>query len=249
MLLQNSVIFSSLITKVIVDINQIKLNIATVNIHMGSSFLSSMIHVYQTSVTFSGYVEISNVSTSYALKAPIMYVEENSVINFTSNNFFQGLMFSKELSLKVDTLKIRECPIQYMSNRGNLDMKFQMGQKLNFTIVIKRNYIRVLFNVDLIHCSWDPSSTFFTSRPSVVNQRFIVADQIDETSVRSICLCNVNNKQDCHEDEIGPMYAGQNVLLSFSLNHNSTFPKKAHVQAITDPVAACKIDKLTIIIL
>ena len=128
-------------------------------------------------------------------------------------------------------------------------MEFQTGQKLNFSIIIKRNSIKVLFNGDLIHCSWDPSAAFLTSRPSIVNHRFIVADEVDQASVRTICLCDTNNKQDCQLDEIGPTYAGQNVLLSFSLNRNATFPKRAFVQAITDPVAACKIDTLIIITL
>ena len=236
----------------IIDVHQAKLHIATVkfsNIQTENFFHVSIIHVYQGSLTFSGYNEISNVSTGYALKAPMVYIQENSVINVTSNTFFQGLMFSKELSLKLDSKSIRQCPFQYLSERGNLDEEFQMGQELNYSIIIKSNNVTVLFNVNLIHCSWSPSAAFLTTRPLLVNHRFIHSDQVDKPTVRAICLCNTENKQDCLTDEISPSYAGQTLQLGFSLNKNLTFPnlKTAHIQAAVDAETACKIDKLTII--
>ena len=80
---------------------------------------------------------------------------------------FDYIIYSKQF------VELEICPIQYISNRGNLDNEFQSGQKLNYSVIAQMNNMTEISTSNLIHCEWDSTSAFATSCPLHVNQYFI----------------------------------------------------------------------------
>ena len=191
---------------------------------------------------FHKYIEILNNSADFGISAPTIHIQENTTLRFTLNTFKNPAFNSFKQYLYTDTLK--RCPIQYISKRGNLDKEFQMGTKLNYSITFTKNNMPGLTNAESSHCSWDSLSAFQTSRPLHVNQRFISTDnKLDKKSDKTVCLCN-NGQQNCQIEEISFIYPGQNILFSFSLNSNYTFPRIARIITRDDASFACRFDAL-----
>ena len=97
----------------------------------------------------------------------------------------------------------------------------------------------MISNNDMMHCSWDSISAFSTTRPALVNKRFISYNFSDDAH-DYICLCHKNKPNNCHNKEFGPSYPGQTIKFDFVLAENNT--KQAMVSTMDRSDIACQHD-------
>jgi len=154
---------------VVINTYQVKLQLE--NLTISSTLYNNTIITVNKGLIFSKYNVILNNSAGYAIMASMVYIQENTIINFTLNSFTYGALFSSKQYFYADTIK--RCIVQYISERGNLDKEFQMGVKLKYSVIFTNNSMPGLSNAESPHCSWDASSAFQISRPLHVNQKFI----------------------------------------------------------------------------
>ena len=172
---------------------------------------------------------------AFSMFESLMFIQENSMLNFTSNNL------TYVFNIKLNIQGIKMCPLQYISTRGNLDTEFQMGIKLNFSIKFNNNHLLAISNTDLIHCHWHPSSAFQVSSPLHVNRIFIINDNpLTMQHKKEICLCT-NKSVSCYLEEMGPIYPGQ--ILSFQIISTAFLTRAVFIEISSDPYIACKSTK------
>ena len=213
MLIKNTNIISNIHDKVgLIAIKNVILTVEEVKIVNNIAY-------YYIIRTFSKYFiskynEISKNHVITALEVKAIYIYENAMLNITLNIFDFYFVSSLQNHNGID-----KCSIQYISEQGNLDREFQMGESINYSIIFNSNKMLMMSNVNLEHCEWDSMSAFSTSSSLHVNHRF-VHDQNNNfnPSYRWLCLCYDNNSLDCYTKEIGPFYPGETVSLAFILN-------------------------------
>ena len=200
---------------------------------------------------FTKYNEISFNSADSTIRAPTIHICENSILNLSSNT----LGYNVEILYSLETAHAEEidtCAIQYISKRGNLDKEFQMGQKLNYSIIHNNiNDTYMLSNIDLNHCEWDLTSAFLTSSPLHVNQHFIQQKISEGNQEKQICLCCETYPPNCYIEELGSFYPGVTVTLNLIIfstssdtvllqqNDVSAFACRGKVSTVID-CARCK---------
>ena len=92
-----------------------------------------------------------------------------------------------------------------------------------------------------MHCSWDSNSAFSTTRPALVNKRFISYNFSDDKP-DYICFCHKNKSKHCgHNKDFGPSYPGQTIMFGFIIAKNDT--KQVLVNTVGQSGIACKHDK------
>ena len=161
---------------------------------------------------FNDYNEFSENSLTYLTDSPAIYVQENAVLNI-SLNVLQYPFFYPAFTYNY---LVELCTVQYISERGNLDNEFQMGQKINYTIMYIENDISLQFPRTWMHCAWDPTSAFLASVPLNVNQKFIHYEPpLTIIKPKHICLCNENKTHNCQSETIGSFYPGEMVSTTF----------------------------------
>ena len=89
------------------------------------------------------------------------------------------------------------------------------------------------------HCAWENNLSFISTVPIDAMRKFVQFkdNNITKPSVlialKRICFCQ-SNKPSCKVDDVGPIYGGSRVNLSFILNYEELFvlilPKKAHIE-------------------
>ena len=139
----------------------------------------SIINAELSYLKYKKYNEISQNSANYAIKTLAIHMCENSILNISSNTWNYNVEIYSTKTIEIAEMEI--CTIQYISERGNLDREFQMGQKLNYLIISNNNNNSYnehgisISNIDLNHCEWEQTSesAFLTSSPLYVNQQFI----------------------------------------------------------------------------
>jgi len=222
-----------------------------VRLHIENSMLTSILLNSQTSsifearhshIIFNGYNEFSNNTALTAFSSSAIYVHENTMLNFTLNEF-TWIIIPDHLKI----VDVQMCSVQYTSKRGNLDNEFQLGKKLNYSILLSKNHKLNFFYTDLMHCAWDSSSVFVSSIPLHVNKKIIISDSslITEYEKR-ICLCTNNKRHDCHKGMEGPFYPGQTVSLHIALV--DTWINAVHIEiGIYDSSFKCDNEKLRLL--
>ena len=86
----------------------------------------------------------------------------------------------------------------------------------------------VISNGDMMHCTWDPLSAFSTTRPVLVNKRFVTYNFSNDDS-KLICLCHTNKPKYCHNKDIGPSYPGQTINFDFIIDKNDAQQVLVHI--------------------
>ena len=217
------------------EIDQIKVTSNTGSFAVDSSIIESE----ESYLQFSGYNEFSNNTVNVAIIALSVHVQENTVINFIFNTF--NYIIDKTIfKLKMQSPEVLDiCPIQYISKKGNLDKEFQRGDKLNYSIIISNNNILEIFHSDMMRCSWGSHSAFSTSRPALVNRRFIAYNYSNKH--KFICLCYKNKTKNCQDEDLGPYYPGQTILFDFLFVENSAKEASVNTEDIFDDT--CKTNK------
>ena len=198
-----------------------------------ANFISIIAALEEGRLIIHKYCEISESQALTAFSAHKIILKEVVVLNFTSNNlndvFISGhisdMTTTVRSSIKNDPNIFKECVIQYTSKQGNLDKNFEVGDTLNYSIIVQSNHITQFDDDKMAHCGWENGSAFFSSIPlhvmkKVVNFR---GNQIKQPSVlaarRTVCFCHMN-KPMCNKEEFGPIFPGQKVNFSFIMNQN-----------------------------
>ena len=243
-LINNVKVARSRITYNVINIRSVKLhveNLIITSILIISPYKqNSFIEAKQSYVEFNCYNEFSYNVAMGAISSPVIYLQENTKLNFTLNKFSSIIITPGEQQVVLVTNNMNDlelCAIQYISKRGNLDTKFRLEQKLNYSIILYKNIntkeISTFSASTLMHCAWDANSTFLNSIPFYVNQRFIESDSLVlEETKKSLCVCNLNSTYICYKGILGPFYPGQTALIFFSLDKE--FVNAARIEIIKD---------------
>ena len=203
----------------------------------------NIIHAQFSYLKFTKYNEISNNFADSTIRAPTIHICENSILNLSTNS----LNYNVKILYLLDTAEeIETCAIQYISERGNLDKEFQMGQRLNYSIIHNNiNDMLFLTDMNLDHCEWDSTSAFLTSSPLYVNQRFIQQKITQRKHEKQICLCSETNPPDCYIEELGSYYPG--VTVTFNLILFSASSETVLLYQNDDSPFACRGKTSTVI--
>ena len=176
-----------------------------------------------TYVQFSGYIEISQCTATFAINANEIHIAEYSTINFTENTFSKVKSYQsyEDTTSMLASKMLRPCIFQYISRRGNLDNEFLMRKPLNYLILFNSNEIEDFSpgKYSIVHCGWNQYAAFVKSDPRFVNQKVMkyVNDSLENYITRKeICYCgNIDFHEDCYQDELGPFYPGQLIDFYF----------------------------------
>jgi len=217
--------------------NTIKFEIEQIRVtsNIGFDTDSYILYAEESYLQFNSYNEIFNNTLTAVIIALSLHVQEDTVINITLNT---GSAFIYCYPQSTFYLSLT-CPIQYVSIKGNLDKEFQRGDKLNYSLIFHSNDM-LISNHPIVHCIWNANSAFATTRPALVNKRFIAYNFSNDDEDNAICLCNTNKPKICHNKDSGPFYPGQTITFRFALANNTT---KAIVNIIDQPDIACKHDR------
>ena len=196
--------------------------------HIDADDTSFIIRTKFSSLHFQGYVEMSACTTTAeaAMVAEYAYIDEFTVVNFTANNMAALIMskkyFGKDPAEILTPMMLLPCIFQYTSRRGNLDTRFQSGNKLNYSIYFINNNIKRFsyYQYAITHCGWEREAAFLHTRASVINEIVIqyVNDSFESGVIqKSICFCDSKDQSeyDCYREDIGPFYPGQTVTFHF----------------------------------
>ena len=222
------------------EIEQVKVisNFGYTNNTYSNNTYSSFFEEENSYLQFENYNEFfNNTLTEVIITLMSIHVQEGAAINFTLNTFIIGFHMALDSPYVPQSFDIMSCPIQYISKKGNLDKEFQRGDKLNYSIIFKDNNISIISNHNMMHCTWDSNSAFSTTRPALVNKRFIAYNFSDDQQ-NYICLCYKNKQKHCHDKDFGPSYPGQTITFGFILAENDT--KQALVNSMDRSDIACK---------
>ena len=198
------------------EIKQMKISS---NYDINNIFFKSIFEMKESCLQFCKYNEFFNNTSPTVIIALSINVQEGATVNFTLNIMDEAI-FVPSLPYTYHSKVIADCPIQYISNQGNLDKKFQRDDKLNFSVSFNNNNMLQVSNSDLMHCSWDSHSAFSTTRPALVNKRFVAYNYSNDTH-EHICLCNKYTPKNCYNKDFGPSYPGQSIVFGFTLANDS----------------------------
>ena len=139
------------------------------NYDISDSLFNSIFQMDESYLQFCKYNEFFNNTSPIVITASSIYVQEGATVNFTLNKMDEAI-YVPFLDFTHYSKVIADCPIQYISNQGNLDKQFQRDDKLNYSVSFSNNDMIKVSNNDLLHCSWDSHSAFSTTRPALVNK-------------------------------------------------------------------------------
>ena len=221
-----------------VEIDQVKVisNVGANNYCYTSSIFKAGINYLQ----FQNYNEFFNNTVDIVTAAVSLHVQENSILNFTLNIIFFNVIHTESTDALYLLTVLELCPIQYVNKKGNMDKEFQRGDTMNYSIIFNTNNMTAISNTAMMHCTWDSHSAFSTTRPALVNKKFVDYNfNNDENDY--ICLCQKNKTKNCHNKDFGPLYPGQKVGFNFVLaDHEIKYTEKALISIIDQSDITCK---------
>ena len=202
----------------------------------------SIIFIYNSTITAIGYIEFSqNIIVSLIeyyectiLECFTMNVGDNTTLVITNNTVGSYFMVRYDSEYFVaEKLIYVPCFFQY-PNSSTKD------GYTNHSIIFKRNTINLFLYISLLidkflyffstdiqarrlpitHCYWLPHSIFTTTIPLDVNEKYIKFINNSEylpqmTTKKLLCYCTNDMLYDCYKDDLGYVYPGQTVVVSF----------------------------------
>ena len=188
----------------------------------------SIIKVNNGYLQIHNYTEIRNSSVYTLTDIKQIYIEENTMLHIAFNNV--TLLFSLptddphpklfKAASPIDSL-VSPCLFQYLSKQGNLDNHTLQDTKLTYHILLHHNLAKLFAVVKYIvtHCSWIPNTAFVEANSKHVSQKIIQFYNNNFTleGYKQICLCEHENKSNCQQDELSPVYPGKTVTFQFIL--------------------------------
>ena len=165
---------------------------------------------------FHKYVEIASSVMMVSFHTPEIYLKENVVMNFTSNQLLY-VIFSR-----LQKYPILSCPIQYISSKHNLDKRFLAHEQLNYSVILDRNYMLGLSNTNTKWCKWSSRAAFSQVTPLQVNERFVhFMNTTLSKREKIVCLCNSNITYNCSQEEIlEDAFPGEHISINLFLRHS-----------------------------
>ena len=173
----------------------------------------------KNSVSCHNYIEFSQNVVFLADHAHYIAVQENTLINMTSNKY-TDLKMIKAHHYGAYTISnfTAPCYYQYTARTKNLD---EFTGKLNFSIVYHIDIS--IYTVMTAHCRWIPGSAFNSTKPIDINTRLINSDlPLEYPYDKIICYCHDDNIEDCSTDVLAAVFPGQTISLSLMLNYRTT---------------------------
>ena len=200
-------------------------------------------------VQFHNYIEISNCNGSLMFPGLLFSILKSPVIvNVVHNSFryFNNKLYAGDHKQPM-------CIFQYFEERS-LNLLFRNKTK-GYSVIFQENkwatkYEQSSYGLRIIHCSWLTDSTFSTTIPVDVNQRFIsFVNETFVTGKRGLCYCSEISAMtaiNCYKDQLGPIYPGQtlDIMLAFKYTDSSFIELIIDVHDTKLPPAACKISSL-----
>ena len=210
---------------------------------------SALIALTNSTITVSHYIEFSYNDVYCFLvydckKDECFFVNigDNTIINVTNNlvaTFFRGIWW--KYPQRIYTI-YPPCFFQYVGSDNHKTSIMFNNNAVNF----QRGYESVsdkftskltfgMYKMYITQCYWMPKSRLNNTFPPDVNKEHLQLNDthllLQETwNIKTLCVCN-NNKEDCYKDELGPLYPGQALSLSFSF---ALFALNVEVIAETD---------------
>ena len=195
-----------------------------------------------STIIISGSVEFSHnhahdLINFYDNERKYIIMKECSIINISNNNV-QSLFTTSPTLAKYP---YPDCLFQYFSNSANT------LQKRKFLIKFNTNHCNQDLRLDcynympVIYCLWLPQSLFNNAIPLEVNSKYMQFNNNSGTyklsqiiKQSSLCVCTNELHYDCHINNLGYLYPGQTLTVSF-------YPRKA--DAINAVVVKTDIDQ------
>ncbi|XP_065918699.1 uncharacterized protein [Dysidea avara] len=208
-----------------------------------------IINAYNSHLTVRNHTRVLNNTVYTLMNVTEIYLEEESVLNFTLNNATHLFSLSNDEpyvtifkgNVFIETL-VSPCLFQYVSNNGNLDSySLQNSKKLKYSIIFNNNFAEQFSEVKYrtTHCSWSPSGAFLTAHPNYINKKIIhyYQNNFKLQDNKEICLCDNSNNAICQRDELDSIYPGQTITLQF-IHPKQNFV--GHFRIDDKPERACR---------
>ena len=209
-------------------------------------YLSTIISLYKSIIIVNGYIEFSQnkvVSLIEYLECVTpecftMTIGDTTTLVITNNTM--GTYFIANWDYSIEISSYPPCFFQYLNistkDRYTNYLIISKNNKINFAvyaIVLAINDKSVILASDfqevglpITHCYWLPHSTFTTTIPLDVNEKYIKFTNNSKylpqiATKKLLCYCTNDMHYDCYKDDLGYVYPGQTAVVSFCFPDNS----------------------------
>ena len=273
LLLMGPIKFHGIIYKsvFIIPIGDIKLRMLASIIAMFQSTITVYIYIEFSQNIITSLIEY-NECASQLQQLPncfVMNVAENATLIITNNivGAYFNTWWDYRRYLVKDSLYM-PCFFQYLSsNTDNNKTRFMnysiifnrnmISYSSYFILVLKSNkYANDIIMIDqppFIHCYWLPDSAFSTTIPLDVNTKYVKFTNNSEwlpqiKSEKLLCYCTNDTHYDCYKDDLGYLYPGQTLAVSFCYPLADKYVDNGEVVVDNNPnqthVAPCITDRV-----
>ena len=206
----------------------------------------SIIKVRTGSIILYNYIEFSYVKVvsifyqvvglfpnvhfaAFIARNTVVYVTQSEFNVFASSKGTEGQYSNKQIQNP-------PCYFQYLSDTPLDGIHYNI--MVNYSLVFRHNLEKSLLgsykNLPLVHCRWLPQSAFKTSIPLEVNSEYIKYSNEDGEYVpllkvaaakKKLCSCGTNNSLDCYRAFLDPIYPGQTITMTISMQDHFAQPE------------------------
>ena len=219
--------------------------------------MTSIIFLLRSTITIYGYIEFSYNTIDSLIKYSdcatpdcfTMNVANDATLVITNNAL--GTYFDVEWDEDYTVTKINypPCFFQYIDSSTSYT---------NYSITFRRNTVhihgsyrlsmkKVLSSLRYVtearlsftHCYWLPHSTFNTTIPLDVNDKYVEftnnSEYLPQKNIKKLlCYCINDTHYDCYKDDLGYLYPGQTASVPFCYPDNLTNINDAQLQVLVD---------------
>ena len=162
------------------------------------------------------YIEFLRNKGCYMISASHILIMQPVMLNISKNNM--SLLFYKNTSdMRNDIFSdVPLCYFQFLRNTTNE----------GFEIIIRVNYSIAIFdrNTQNVNCKLPPGSIFYKQNPLHLYQHFIhiqkdLGQHLFPFNTGLLCYCSKVEMQNCKINTVGPIYPGQTLTISLSLDY------------------------------
>ena len=211
---------------------------------------STLISIHKSTITVNGHIEFSQNTIGSlieydecaTLECFTMNVGGNTTLLITNNTIGTYFIpnYKWDNNYPVEILNYLPCFFQYLNSSTK--------DETNYLIMLDKNtinsfvHVSVFFNkikssmptnnflevrLPITHCYWLPHSSFTTTMPLDVNEKYVKFTNNSEylpqmTTKKLLCYCINDMRYDCYKDDLGYVYPGQTAEVSFCYPGNST---------------------------
>ena len=203
------------------------------------------LHITSTRAVFECHIDISHNIVRQLFVGSYIFIKENTTITIFGNIVYS--IAKQRAVLTVNTHPT--CPIQFYSERGNLDHV----TALTFKIIVQYN-IHMWSNYLLekgkffVNCIWLAGTAFHNKNAidvfkAVLNvtSNTLINETMPRTIPMSIYPCNHNEEFTCNMPNLGNMFPGQTLNVGLLVSNMSIQKIRLPVTLIVKNVSKCDI--------